>query len=123
MHDGPNLVFAPHLDDAVLSCWHVLADRAHDTVVVEVLAGYPDPGVHGSWDLQCAEAHGGFDQLVKPAWDSLDVVVKRRQEEAAAVNHLRVELTFLDGLDSQYGGRTGAAAGRAAADRGRSSLH
>jgi LmbE family N-acetylglucosaminyl deacetylase len=41
--EAPALVLSPHLDDAVLSCWSVLAGSG-PVQVVNVLAGEPPPG-------------------------------------------------------------------------------
>lgn len=41
-------VLSPHLDDAVLSCWHLLGDD-RDVRVVNVFGGMPEPGVTLSW--------------------------------------------------------------------------
>ena len=37
------VVLSPHLDDAVLSCWHVLG-REGDVRVVNVFTGSPEDG-------------------------------------------------------------------------------
>jgi LmbE family N-acetylglucosaminyl deacetylase len=44
-------ILAPHLDDAVLSCWSVLESDAEATVV-NVFAGLPPAGAAGAWDRE-----------------------------------------------------------------------
>jgi LmbE family N-acetylglucosaminyl deacetylase len=53
-HDpaAPALLLSPHLDDAVVSCWSVVADVA-DVTVVNVFAGVPPAGAASGWDLLC----------------------------------------------------------------------
>lgn len=41
-------VLSPHLDDAVLSCWHLLGSDG-DIRVVNVFGGMPEPGVTLTW--------------------------------------------------------------------------
>ena len=49
--DAPIVVLSPHLDDAVLSCWSILADD-RDVAVVTVFAGVPAEGAEpAAWDL------------------------------------------------------------------------
>lgn len=44
------VIFSPHLDDAVFSCWHVL-DSERAVSVVNVFAGVPSPGTSlPRWD-------------------------------------------------------------------------
>jgi LmbE family N-acetylglucosaminyl deacetylase len=86
----PAAVLSPHLDDAILSCWHVLEDGG-DVAVVNVFTGSPPAGTPA------------------PAWDRLtgaqDPVVRmgeRRAEDRralAVVGRTAVDLGF---LDAQY---------------------
>lgn len=88
------LIVSPHLDDAALSCWWLLARAARhgDTVtVLDVCAGLPDDGVLGPWD-----ARGG-------AASSRERVAERRREEEAALAGTGARIVFLDILDWQYG--------------------
>jgi hypothetical protein len=50
-HDmrAPALLLSPHCDDAVLSCWSVLASGA-PLAVVNVFAGVPAAGVASTWE-------------------------------------------------------------------------
>ena len=43
------VILSPHFDDAVLSCWHLLAS-AGEVLVVNVFAGEPPAGTLGWWD-------------------------------------------------------------------------
>ena len=93
------LIVSPHLDDAALSCWSLLAlgaegrgsPAAAPVTVLDVCAGLPPEGVVGEWD-----ARGG-------ATSSRDRVRQRRLEEAAALAATGARLVLLDLLDWQYG--------------------
>jgi LmbE family N-acetylglucosaminyl deacetylase len=69
---GPVLVLAPHLDDAVIDCWSVLAEPA-DVRVATVFTGEPPQGVLVHWD-----------RLVR-AHDSATLMRERREEDRAAL--------------------------------------
>jgi hypothetical protein len=56
------VVVSTHLDDAVFSCWHVLASPDHDVRVVTVFTGGPAAGVTTSWD-----ADTGVDSATRMA--------------------------------------------------------
>ena len=47
--DGPCLLLSPHLDDAVIDCWSILADTG-DVRVLNVFAGVPGPGAVAYYD-------------------------------------------------------------------------
>src|SRR5207248_116116 len=85
------LVVSPHLDDAVLSCGHVLA-AATESLVVTVFDGvpraYPDPPT--PWDRQCGFQVGD------------DVVARRRDENELALAEYGSTTRSLDLLDQQY---------------------
>ena len=85
------LVVSPHLDDAVLSCGHLLA-AARESLVVTVFGGspirYPDPPT--SWDSACGFRAGD------------DVVARRQQENEHALDHLGSMARSLCFLDAQY---------------------
>jgi len=83
-------ILSPHLDDAVLSCWHVLAgpDRV---VVVNVFAGIPPAGAPGGW----------WDRLSGDV-DGPSVMEARRAEDRAALGLAGREPVNLDFLDRQY---------------------
>ena len=87
---GPDaVILSPHFDDAVLSCWHVLAS-AGDVLVVNVFAGEPPAGALGWWDRLAG------------ATDSAAVVRTRIEEDRQALaiaGRTAVNLPF---LDSQY---------------------
>jgi hypothetical protein len=84
------VILSPHLDDAVLSCWHVLTQPG-DVTVVNVFAGVPaDLGAPAWWD----EYTG--------ATDSGDRVRERIEEDRAALAHAGRTPTNLSFLDEQY---------------------
>lgn len=70
--DGPELVLSPHFDDAVLSCFGVLAGE-REAAVVNVFAGLPAAGARGPW-----EALAGLE-------DSRARARARAQEDARAL--------------------------------------
>jgi hypothetical protein len=83
------VVLSPHFDDAVLSCWHVLAG-ADEVLVVNVFAGEPAAGALGWWDRFAG------------ATDSAAAVRTRIEEDRRALalaGRTAVNLPF---LDSQY---------------------
>jgi LmbE family N-acetylglucosaminyl deacetylase len=85
----PVTILAPHLDDAVLSCWSVV-DSAADVRVVTLFAGIPAPGEVGWWDRRT-----GAD-------DSAARMRERRREDVEALATARREGVQLDFLDEQY---------------------
>jgi GlcNAc-PI de-N-acetylase len=83
------VILSPHFDDAVLSCWHVLAS-AGDVLVVNVFAAEPPAGALGWWDRLAG------------ATDSAAAVRTRIEEDRQALalaGRTAVNLPF---LDSQY---------------------
>lgn len=83
------VILSPHFDDAVLSCWHVLAG-AGGVLVVNVFAGEPVAGALGWWDRLAG------------ASDSATAVRTRIEEDRQALalaGRTAVNLPF---LDSQY---------------------
>jgi LmbE family N-acetylglucosaminyl deacetylase len=83
------VILSPHFDDAVLSCWHVLASAA-EVLVVNVFAGEPVAGALGWWDRLAG------------ATDSATAVRTRIEEDRQALalaGRTAVNLPF---LDSQY---------------------
>ena len=83
------IILSPHFDDAVLSCWHVLAS-AGEVLVVNVFAGEPPAGTLGWWDRLAG------------ASDSAAAVRARVEEDRQALalaGRAAVNLPF---LDSQY---------------------
>ena len=88
MSARPVVILSPHLDDAVLSCWHVLCGPGEVTVI-NVFAGSPPPGLGASW----------WDRLTG-ATDSVTRMAERRAEDRAAfavAGRTATSLTFLDG--------------------------
>lgn len=85
------VILSPHLDDAVLSCWHVL-EGPGDVVVVNVFAGVPPPGSDtGWWDRTSGNG------------DSVRAVQARIEEDRAALALAGRTAVNLDFLDDQYG--------------------
>ena len=82
------VVLSPHLDDAVLSCWHLLSGPG-ELRVINVFAGLPSGDV-GWWD----EMTGATDSRVR--------VRERRAEDRAALAIAGREAVNLDLLEAQY---------------------
>lgn len=82
------VVISPHLDDAVLSCWHVL--EAGDATVVSVFTAVPEDGATGWWDKLT-----GTD-------DSPARVRERLSEDERAMALAGAPAIRLDLLDEQY---------------------
>ena len=82
------VILSPHLDDAVLSCWHLLSGPG-EIRVVNVFAGVPS-GAAGWWDE------------VTGASDAGERVRERRAEDRAALAVAGREATNLDLLDAQH---------------------
>jgi hypothetical protein len=87
---GPDaVILSPHFDDAVLSCWHVLAG-AGEVLVVNVFAGEPPAGALGWWDRLAG------------ATDSAAAVRMRIEEDRQALALAGRAAFNLPFLDSQY---------------------
>jgi len=84
------VILSPHLDDAVLSCWHVLSGPG-DVGVINVFAGSPPPGSGTSW----------WDRDTG-ATDSVRRMEERRAEDREAFAIAGRVATHLDFLDDQY---------------------
>jgi LmbE family N-acetylglucosaminyl deacetylase len=85
------IVVSPHLDDAVLGCGHLLAQRP-GAVVITVFAGRPPRRERVTpWDA--AAGFGPGD----------DVVGARRMEDRRALGALGARPLWLPFLDAQYG--------------------
>jgi len=82
------VVVSPHLDDAVLSCWHVLQDG--EVKVVNVFTGLPAPGTAGWWDMLTGSP------------DSPARMRERLAEDAAVLASAGAEVVGLGLLDEQY---------------------
>ena len=85
---APAIILSPHLDDAVWSCFSLLA-REDDVLVATVFAGIPD-GAPGWWDAQCGIT------------DSAAHVRDRRAEDSAVLGTLGRKAVHLHLLDGQY---------------------
>jgi len=89
-------VLSPHLDDAVLSCWHLLAAEG-DVTVVNVFGGMPEPGVTLSWWDAMSGAH-----------DSAARMGERLEEDRAALalaGRAALTLEFAEELYRSNGAR------------------
>ncbi len=83
-------ILSPHLDDAVLSCWHVL-DGPGDVSVVNVFAGVPAASCDlPEWDR------------VTGATNSSRRVIERQAEDAEALSLAGRRAVNLGFLDEQY---------------------
>ena len=87
--DAPALVLSPHLDDAVISCWHVLTSVPH-LRVVNVFAGIPPPGFVTRWDRAC-----GAEESAAHVRSRID----EDREILAAIGH---EPEYFPFTDAQY---------------------
>jgi GlcNAc-PI de-N-acetylase len=83
------LLFAPHCDDAALSC-AALLDRGEAVDVLTVFGGRPDPPRQAYWDERCGFA------------DSDEAVRVRQEEELEALALGGHRVGFLDLLEEQY---------------------
>jgi LmbE family N-acetylglucosaminyl deacetylase len=87
--DPDTVILSPHFDDAVLSCWHVLAS-AGEVLVVNVFAGEPAAGALGWWD----ELAGATDSAA-----AVRTRIEEDRQALALAGRAAVNLPF---LDSQY---------------------
>jgi hypothetical protein len=85
-------ILSPHLDDAVLSCWHLLAQPG-EMIVINVFAGVPASTSRPAW----------WDQLTG-ASDSGQRVRERVEEDREALAFTGREPVNLGFLDEQYRG-------------------
>jgi hypothetical protein len=86
---APELLLSPHLDDAVLDCWSLLAsDR--ELRVVNIFTGIPQAGRVAQWDA------------ITGAKDSAERVRERIAEDAIAMSRAAREPMNLPFLDAQY---------------------
>jgi hypothetical protein len=86
----PDVILSPHLDDAVLSCWHVLT-RPDEVSVINVFAGVPrDLAAPAWWD----EFTGATDSAAR--------VRERIDEDARALALAGRTAINLNFLDEQY---------------------
>ncbi len=83
-------ILSPHLDDAVLSCWHLLTQPG-DVIVINVFAGVPASMSELAW----------WDQLTG-ASDSEQRVLERVEEDREALALAGRTPVNLDFLDEQY---------------------
>jgi LmbE family N-acetylglucosaminyl deacetylase len=86
---APELLLSPHLDDAVLDCWSLLASE-RELRVANVFTGVPPAGRLARWDA------------ITGARDSAERVRERVAEDAVALARARREPINLPFLDAQY---------------------
>jgi LmbE family N-acetylglucosaminyl deacetylase len=84
------VVLSPHLDDAVLSCWHVLTQPG-EVRVINVFAGVPERLDGPAW----------WDRYTG-ATDSAQRVRERVEEDRRALALAGRKAVYLDLLDGQY---------------------
>jgi LmbE family N-acetylglucosaminyl deacetylase len=82
-------VFSPHLDDAVLSAWHILS-AAHAAKVVTVFAGIPAPAFVTDLDRH----HGATESAAR--------MRQRRSEDRAALALAGARPVHLDLIEAQF---------------------
>ncbi len=87
--ERPTVILSPHLDDAVLSLWHVL-EGPGDAVVVNVFTGTPADGRPGWWDRTTGATDAGRR------------VRERRAEDRAALAPTGRRAVALGLLDHQH---------------------
>jgi LmbE family N-acetylglucosaminyl deacetylase len=85
------VILSPHLDDAVLSCWHLLTQPGEVTVI-NVFAGVPRLSAPAWWDRYTG------------ATDSAERVRERVEEDRRALALAGRTPVNLDLLDEQYRG-------------------
>lgn len=83
-----NIVLAPHIDDAIFSCWHALTTG--EAQVYTLFAGIPPAGTTTLWDKLCGTP------------DSRQMVQRRRRENDQIFKTLGVKAEYLSFLDNQY---------------------
>ena len=84
-------VLSPHLDDAVFSCWHIVAGPT-EVEVVTLFAGVPEPGGElPRWDR------------ITGARDPAERVRERLDEDREALALAGRRGTYLDFVEAQYG--------------------
>ena len=86
---APTVVLSPHLDDAVLSCWHLLT-REEEVEVVNAFTGLPEEGSIGWWDR------------LTGADDSAERMHERLEEDRRALELAGSRAANLGLLDDQY---------------------
>lgn len=87
---GTTTLISPHFDDAVLSCWHLVAG-GEDLRIVNVFTAVPkDPGARGWWDRLTGAA------------DSQERMRERVAEDRDALATAGRSALGLDFLDDQY---------------------
>jgi LmbE family N-acetylglucosaminyl deacetylase len=97
-----HIFLSPHFDDAVYSCGGTLAVQVSNglrPLVITVCGGIPPQGLELS-----PFAHHIHREMGAINLDAASLVAKRRQEDASALDYLRVDYLWLDYLDAIYRG-------------------
>lgn len=84
------VILSPHLDDAVLSCWHLLSGPG-EVRVINVFDGAPPAGTPSPWWDTITGAHDPRERLLE-----------RREEDRAALAGIGRSALGLGLLDAQY---------------------
>lgn len=84
------VILAPHLDDAVINCWHTLCEE--DAVVMTICAGIPPAGTYRFWDIICGIADGSKMMRAR----------RSENEDAVVLSGSARPQVYLDYLDAQY---------------------
>lgn len=99
---APAFLLSPHLDDAVLSCWKLLADDKQDIEVITVFAGSPPIGRRGDYDALIWSRFAQVREAIPDGWDSATMFEQRKNEDTSALATCNRRGTYFDLLDSQY---------------------
>lgn len=92
--DRPAAILSPHLDDAVLSCWHLLGSQ-REVTVVNVCTAAPETGASDAFWDQLSDGHHPVERMR----------VRRAEDEAALARAGR-SAHYLGFIDFQYTGLT-----------------
>ncbi len=99
-----NIILAPHLDDAVLNCWHLISQPG--AIVMNIFSAVPPAGTRAWWDRICGVS------------DSHRMMQLRLSENQRAMRYTKNQIhqVFVDELDSQYRTKKTAPSIKALAD-------
>jgi hypothetical protein len=97
------ILLSPHLDDAALSCWHLLLDPNVDLAIATVFAGIPAAGCKGRYDQGIWQGFEEVRSALGGDWDSRQMSLHRRKEDLDAIAPTGRRSYHLDTLDAQHG--------------------
>src|SRR5690242_9207151 len=98
-----HIFLSPHFDDAVYSCGGTLGVQVYAGVrplVITVFGGLPAPTLPLSPFAQEQHRRWGADPTKEPG----DMIERRRQEDAAALDYLQADYLWLDYTEAIYRG-------------------